>query len=127
MPRLPLWTVDSFASRPFEGNPAAVVLLPSALPDTLLQGVAAEVGLSETCFLLPLEGRGGARWSLRCTVVPVYSRAHPPHQPPENHISTNSGTRYLKQPLAQSPGPQTITRSLTDHPVIQTITQAVVK
>jgi len=65
MPRLPLWTVDSFASRPFEGNPAAVVLLPSALPDTLLQGVAAEVGLSETCFLLPLDGRGGARWSLR--------------------------------------------------------------
>ena len=43
MPSLPLWTVDAFASEPFQGNPAAVCLLEEDLPDTVQQDIAREV------------------------------------------------------------------------------------
>ncbi|WP_135469084.1 PhzF family phenazine biosynthesis protein [Crenalkalicoccus roseus] len=59
--RLPLYLVDAFAARPFEGNPAAVVPLPAWLPDPVLQAMAAEHNLSETAFLVA-EGEG---WHLR--------------------------------------------------------------
>ena len=60
--RLPLYLVDAFASRPFEGNPAAVVPLERWLPDAVLQAMAAEHNLSETAFLVPEPGGG---WHLR--------------------------------------------------------------
>jgi PhzF family phenazine biosynthesis protein len=57
-----LYQVDAFASRAFEGNPAAVCPLGHWLPDELMQAVAAENNLSETAFLVP-EGDGYAiRW-----------------------------------------------------------------
>lgn len=59
--RLPLYLVDAFATRPFEGNPAAVVPLPAWLPDATLQAMAAEHNLSETAFLV----REGEGWHLR--------------------------------------------------------------
>lgn len=61
MTRLPIYQVDAFADRLFGGNPAAVVLLETWLPDDRLLAVAAENNLSETAFLVP---RGGA-WDLR--------------------------------------------------------------
>lgn len=60
--RLPLYQIDAFASRPFTGNPAAVVPLTAWLPDDLMQAIAAENALSETAFFAP-EGDGyRIRW-----------------------------------------------------------------
>ena len=60
--KLPLYQVDAFASRAFEGNPAAVCPLEAWLPDELMQAIAAENNLSETAFFVP-EGDGYAiRW-----------------------------------------------------------------
>ena len=57
-----LYQVDAFASRPFEGNPAAVCPLEAWLPDGTLQAIALENNLSETAFFVP-EGDGYAiRW-----------------------------------------------------------------
>ncbi|MEW2221746.1 PhzF family phenazine biosynthesis protein [Streptomyces sp. NPDC006990] len=64
-----LRTVDAFASRPFTGNPAAVVLLEEApFPDdSRLQALAAELNLSETAYLHPLTDTADsdADWALR--------------------------------------------------------------
>jgi len=65
MTSLPFWTVDAFSSHTFGGNPAGVCLLKEVLPDKVLLQVAGEVALSETCFIRPLDGDKGARWSLR--------------------------------------------------------------
>jgi len=45
--------VDAFTSVPFQGNPAAVVIVPSdqTFSDLLLQNIAAEFNLSETAFI----------------------------------------------------------------------------
>ena len=50
--RIPLYQVDAFARRPFEGNPAAVCPLDRWLEDDLLQAIAAENNLSETAFFV---------------------------------------------------------------------------
>jgi PhzF family phenazine biosynthesis protein len=55
------WVVDAFTSKVFSGNPAAVVLPERALPDALMQSIAAENNVSETAFAVP-EGDG---WRLR--------------------------------------------------------------
>lgn len=52
MPSLPYYHVDAFTNRPFSGNPAAVCLLDTLLPDRLLQQIAAELFLPETAFLI---------------------------------------------------------------------------
>jgi len=50
--KLGLWQVDAFASRPFAGNPAAIVPLEQWLPDETLQAIANENNLSETAYLV---------------------------------------------------------------------------
>jgi len=56
------YQVDAFASRVFEGNPAAVCPLDAWLPDELMQAIAGENNLSETAFFVP-EGNGfRLRW-----------------------------------------------------------------
>ena len=73
--KLPLWHVDAFASRPFAGNPAAVVPLAQWLPDETLQALAAENNLSETAYLVP-EGDGYAiRWFTPAQEVPLCGHA----------------------------------------------------
>src|SRR5262245_4457464 len=62
---IPLFQVDAFASKPFEGNPAAVCLLEgSAFADDerWMQHVAREMNLSETAFLVPRDDGYGLRW-----------------------------------------------------------------
>jgi PhzF family phenazine biosynthesis protein len=54
MTKLPIYQVDAFAEKPFEGNPAAVIPLRDWLPDQLLQQIAMENNLSETAFFVPL-------------------------------------------------------------------------
>jgi PhzF family phenazine biosynthesis protein len=55
MASIPLWQVDAFTDQPFSGNPAAVCLLDAPRDDSWLQAVAAEMNLSETAFVRPLE------------------------------------------------------------------------
>jgi PhzF family phenazine biosynthesis protein len=62
VPRVPLYQVDAFASSPFAGNPAAVVVLDTWLADSVLQQIAAENNLSETAFVVGGAGRYQLRW-----------------------------------------------------------------
>jgi PhzF family phenazine biosynthesis protein len=59
---LPLYQVDAFARRPFEGNPAAVCLLEREADAEWMQAVAAEMSLSETAFVWPRGPGFGLRW-----------------------------------------------------------------
>lgn len=59
---LPFTVVDAFASRPFTGNPAAVVPLDAWLPDATLQNIAAEFNLAETAYVVR---RADGDWDLR--------------------------------------------------------------
>ncbi len=58
----PLFHVDAFTPVPFAGNPAGVCLMTEPRDEAWMQGVAREMNLSETAFLLP-EGDGyRLRW-----------------------------------------------------------------
>ncbi|MBV1916511.1 MAG: PhzF family phenazine biosynthesis protein [Sphingomonadaceae bacterium] len=61
---LAYWHVDAFASRPFTGNPAAVMILGSWPQDDVLQAIGAENNFAETAFLVR-DGTGQADWELR--------------------------------------------------------------
>jgi PhzF family phenazine biosynthesis protein len=50
-----LRTVDAFTDRPFGGNPAGVVLLNQAASPEWMTELAAELGYSETAFVIPDE------------------------------------------------------------------------
>lgn len=52
---IPVYHIDAFTDKIFKGNPAAVCLLNKKYPDRILQGIASEMNLSETAFVLPLE------------------------------------------------------------------------
>lgn len=60
--KIKLFQVDAFASKPFEGNPAAVCPLKQWLDDDTLQAIAAENNLSETAFLVPRGREFQLRW-----------------------------------------------------------------
>jgi len=60
--KLRQFQVDAFASRPFEGNPAAVCPLEAWLADPLLQSIAEENNLSETAFFVPAGDGFHLRW-----------------------------------------------------------------
>ncbi|MBM3324178.1 MAG: PhzF family phenazine biosynthesis protein, partial [Calditrichaeota bacterium] len=59
---LSLHTIDAFTDKPFAGNPAGVCVLERALPDELMQRIAAEMNLSETAFLVPEKDEYRLRW-----------------------------------------------------------------
>jgi PhzF family phenazine biosynthesis protein len=50
--KIPLFYIDAFSSEVFKGNPAAVCLLDTWLPDEVLQSIAKEHNLSETAFVV---------------------------------------------------------------------------
>ena len=54
--------VDAFADRPFAGNPAAVCLVEEERDADWMQAVAAEMNLSETAFVRPLDDGFELRW-----------------------------------------------------------------
>lgn len=56
------YQVDAFATRAFEGNPAAVCPLEGWLDDNVLQAIAEENNLSETAFFVPGENGFELRW-----------------------------------------------------------------
>ena len=68
--------VDAFTERPFEGNPAAVLVLDEPYDDAWAQRVAAEFNLSETAFTRPLpDGTRELRWFTPETEVDLCGHA----------------------------------------------------
>jgi predicted PhzF superfamily epimerase YddE/YHI9 len=60
---VPLFLVDSFAERPFAGNPAAVCLLEEPADPAWMQSVAAELNQAATAFVVHAGGgEHGLRW-----------------------------------------------------------------
>jgi PhzF family phenazine biosynthesis protein len=59
---LTLYQIDAFASRLFEGNPAAVCQLDGWLSDELMLSIAEENNLSETAFFVPAGNGFHIRW-----------------------------------------------------------------
>jgi PhzF family phenazine biosynthesis protein len=60
--KLPIYQLDAFTSRLFGGNPAAIVVLQSWLPDETMLKIAAENNLAETAFVIPLAEICPIRW-----------------------------------------------------------------
>jgi PhzF family phenazine biosynthesis protein len=71
----PIFHLDAFTTRPFAGNPAAVMLMERFPGDTVLQEIAAENNLSETAFLVPEGGDYRLRWFTPTTEVPLCGHA----------------------------------------------------
>lgn len=59
---VPIYQVDSFTAEPFKGNPAGVCILESAMSESWMQNVAAEMNLSETAFTYKVEDGYNLRW-----------------------------------------------------------------
>jgi PhzF family phenazine biosynthesis protein len=59
---IPIYQVDAFATQLFAGNPAAVCVLPTQLPDNLLQKIAAENNQPATAFLVKENEKYYMRW-----------------------------------------------------------------
>lgn len=60
--RAPLFWVDAFCDGPFTGNPAGVCLLDQPAPQSAMQSLAFELGISETAFVWPEDGGFSLRW-----------------------------------------------------------------
>lgn len=57
-----IFQVDAFTSKPFGGNPAAVVPLESWISDEMMLQISSENNLSETAFVVKDEDRYKIRW-----------------------------------------------------------------
>ncbi|EWH08153.1 phenazine-like biosynthesis protein [Catenovulum agarivorans DS-2] len=56
------YVVNAFSFGPFTGNPAAIVPLESWIDDELMQKIAEQNNLSETCFFVEEQGQYHIRW-----------------------------------------------------------------
>ncbi|KKM19958.1 hypothetical protein LCGC14_1650370 [marine sediment metagenome] len=73
--KIPLYQIDAFASKLFEGNPAAVCPLDKWLPDEIIQSIAAENNLSETAFFVPRGNGFHIRWFTPASEVDLCGHA----------------------------------------------------
>lgn len=73
--KLPLYQVDAFAKKAFEGNPAAICPLDTWLPDEVLLSIAEENNLSETAFYIPTDKGFHIRWFTPTTEVDLCGHA----------------------------------------------------
>lgn len=60
--KLKIYQIDAFATKVFEGNPAAVCPLNEWLDDEVLQKIAEENNLSETAFFVSSDNEVQLRW-----------------------------------------------------------------
>lgn len=60
--KLDIFQIDAFASRPFTGNPAAIVPLDTWLPDDVMLNIAMENNLAETAYFVPNGDGYDLRW-----------------------------------------------------------------
>ncbi|MDQ2076721.1 PhzF family phenazine biosynthesis protein [Marinimicrobium sp. ABcell2] len=73
--KLPIHVVNAFVCGPFTGNPAAVIVTDSALPDDLMQQIAAQNNLSETAFVVTGEQPFHLRWFTPVKEIPLCGHA----------------------------------------------------
>jgi len=73
--RVPIYQIDAFAEKPFEGNPAAVCPLDDWLPDEVLLSIAEENNLSETAFFVVTSKGFHIRWFTPVTEVDLCGHA----------------------------------------------------
>ncbi|MFT7559871.1 MAG: PhzF family phenazine biosynthesis protein [Flavobacteriales bacterium] len=73
--QLKYYLVDAFADLPFQGNPAVVFILERWLPDHIMQAIAAEMNLSETCFAVTKGLAYKIRWFTPTTEVKLCGHA----------------------------------------------------
>jgi trans-2,3-dihydro-3-hydroxyanthranilate isomerase len=52
MKKLPIMQIDAFTTKPYGGNPCAVVLEADGLSESAMQDIALEMNLSETAFVM---------------------------------------------------------------------------
>ena len=69
------YIVDTFAPKPFTGNPAAVCVMDAWPSDDSMQLLARENSLSETAFLVGGDGRYRLRWFTPGTEVELCGHA----------------------------------------------------
>lgn len=70
-----LYQIDAFASKLFEGNPAAVCPLDEWLPDDVMQNIASENNLSETAFFVPQGDGFHIKWFTPASEVDLCGHA----------------------------------------------------
>jgi len=70
-----LYQIDAFASKLFEGNPAAVCPLDEWLPDEIMQSIAKENNLSETAFFMSKGNGFHIRWFTPASEVDLCGHA----------------------------------------------------
>jgi PhzF family phenazine biosynthesis protein len=75
MMKIKQYQIDAFATRPFEGNPAAVCPLESWLDDDILRAIAEENNLSETAFFVPSDKGFKLRWFTPASEVDLCGHA----------------------------------------------------
>lgn len=75
MKEIPIHQVDAFATRAFEGNPAAVCILDAWLPDPLLAAIAEENNMPATAFAVKNGEAYGLRWFTPITEIPLCGHA----------------------------------------------------
>src|SRR5712671_1099 len=73
--RAPIYKLDSFTTRRFAGNPAAVVVLQNFPHDSTLLAIAAENNLSETAFIVRDGDDYRLRWCTPTMEVPFCGHA----------------------------------------------------
>ncbi len=73
--KLPIYQIDAFANKSFEGNPAAVVPLVQWLSDDVMQAIAEENNLAETAFLVREGENFRIRWFTPTTEVDLCGHA----------------------------------------------------
>lgn len=73
--KLPLYQIDAFANKAFEGNPAAICPLQEWLDDDVLLSIAEENNLSETAYFIKTEGGFQIRWFTPTTEVDLCGHA----------------------------------------------------
>lgn len=137
--KLKQYQVDAFASRVFEGNPAAVVPLPSWLDDTVLQAIAEENNLAETAFFVPSTKGFHLRWFTPIIEVDLCGHAtlatahvlfeHLGHAGPVLTFETRSGDLIVRRqgnllvmdfparPPRPCTPPEALSAGLGQHPV----------
>ena len=70
-----LFQVDAFTDTAFQGNPAAVCVLPAQRDETWMRSVAQEMNLSETAFVVPQNDGFSLRWFTPLTEIDLCGHA----------------------------------------------------
>ena len=78
--QLAIAIIDAFTNQPFRGNPAATILVDQFPADVQMQQIAAEMNLSETAFVKPLDQNSSQnyfqlRWFTPKQEVPLCGHA----------------------------------------------------